>query len=174
MPTIRSARLDLVELTEDLLQLAADRDVDGLAAGLGVRVSREWAEILPARENLKAVRAEPAVQPWLSRGIVLREAGVLVGEAGFHHSPDELGVVELGYEVLPPFRRQGIATEAIHALTSWAFETGEASTVYATIARDNAASIGLVRSLGFRFQEDFHDPVDGHLVFYESPLPLPP
>jgi ribosomal-protein-alanine N-acetyltransferase len=172
MPTIRSARLDLVELTEDLLRLTTEGDTAALAAELRVQVSPEWADILPARENLKAVREEPAVQPWLSRAIVLREAGAVVGEVGFHNPPDELAVVELGYEVLPAFRRRGIATEAIRALTDWAFDTGEASTVYATIAHDNTASIRLVRSLGFRFQEDYHDPVDGHLVFYECPLPL--
>ncbi|GAB3007779.1 GNAT family N-acetyltransferase [Amycolatopsis acidiphila] len=173
MPILRSVRLDLVELTEDLLRLAAERDVAALAAELGVRVGPEWPEIIPARENLKAVREEPAVQPWLSRGIVLRDEGTLVGEVGFHNPPDELAVVELGYEVLPAFRRRGIAAEAVRALTDWAFATGEASTVYATIAHGNTASIRLVRSLGFRFQEDYHDAVDGHLVFYECPLPLP-
>jgi RimJ/RimL family protein N-acetyltransferase len=173
MPTVRSARLDLVELTENLLALTAARDTAALTAEVGFEVTREWTEIVPAQENLKALREDPAVLPWLSRGIVLREAGALVGEVGFHSPPDELAVVELGYEVLPGFRRRGIAAEAIRALTGWAYSTGEASSVYATIAADNPASIGLVRSLGFRFQEDYHDPVDGHLVFYESRLPLP-
>ncbi|WP_236788247.1 GNAT family N-acetyltransferase [Amycolatopsis sp. GM8] len=173
MSVIRSARLDLVELTGNLLRLTLERDLDALAGLLGVEVSQEWADLIPARENLKAIHDEPDAQPWLSRGIVLREAGALIGEVGFHNPPDELAVVELGYEVLPAFRRRGVATEAIRALTDWAFATGDASTVYVTIAHDNAASIGLVQSLGFTFQEDYHDPVDGQLVFYERALPLP-
>lgn len=173
MTTIRSARLDLVELTEDALQLTLDRDLNALADLLGAEAGQEWADLVPARENLKAIHDDAAVRPWLSRGIVLREAGILVGEVGFHDSPDELGVVELGYEVLPEFRRRGIAMEAIRALTDWAFATGRASTVYATIAHDNAASIGLVQSLGLTFQETYHDSVDGQLVFYERALPLP-
>lgn len=172
MATIRSPRLDLVELTEDLLRLAVEGDSAALATELGVRVSPEWAGIVPARDNLKAVRQDPAVQPWLSRAVVLREARTLVGEVGFHHSPDELAVVEVGYEVLPGFRRRGLAAEAVRALTDWAFATGEASTVYATVAQENVASLALVRSLGFRFQEDYVDPADGRLLFFEAALPL--
>ncbi|MTD53940.1 GNAT family N-acetyltransferase [Amycolatopsis pithecellobii] len=172
MATIRSARLDLVELTGNLLRLILDRDLGALAAALGADVSPEWADLVPAQDNLRTLRAEPDAQPWLSRGILLREAGVMVGEVGFHDLPDELAVVEVGYEVLPRFRRRGIAAEAVRALTGWAFATGEASTVYATIARTNMASIGLVRSLGFAFQDDCQDPVDGQVVFYESALPL--
>lgn len=173
MPTIRSARLDLVELPENLLRLTAEQDAAALTAELGVDVTHDWAEIVPAKENLRALRDEPAVLPWLSRGIVLRESGAMVGEIGFHNPPDELAVVEVGYEVLPGFRRRGIAAEAIRALTDWAYSTGDASSVYATISHDNTASIGLVRALGFRFQEEYHDAVDGHLVFYERALPLP-
>ncbi|TNC27708.1 GNAT family N-acetyltransferase [Amycolatopsis alkalitolerans] len=173
MPAIRSARLDLVELTGEHLRLIAEGELDALSSRLGAAVSPEWADIIPAAENLKSLRDEPSPQPWLSRGILLREAGAMVGEVGFHNPPDELAVVELGYEVLAGFRRRGIATEAIRALTDWAYSTGEASTVYATIAHHNAASIGLVQALGFSFGDDYHDPVDGHVVFYERTLPLP-
>ncbi|GAA5164517.1 MULTISPECIES: GNAT family N-acetyltransferase [Amycolatopsis] len=173
MPALRSARLDLVELSEHALRLAVGRDTAGLAAELQAAVSDDWLDILPAEENLAAVREDPAASPWLSRALVLRETRELVGEAGFHHPPDELGVVELGYEVLPAHRRRGYATEAIRALTDWAYSTGDASSVYATIAADNAASIGLVRALGFRFQELYEDPLQGPLVFFERTLPLP-
>ena len=173
MSAVRSERLDLVELPERALRLVVARDVTGLAAELGAHADPAWLDILPAHENLKALLDDPAEQPWLSRGIVLRETRELVGEVGFHHRPDDLAVVEIGYEVLPAHRRRGIATEAIRALTDWACSTGEASTVYATIEAANTASIGLVRSLGFRFQEDYLDPVSGPLVFYESTLPLP-
>jgi RimJ/RimL family protein N-acetyltransferase len=170
---IRSERLDLVELTSETLRWIVERNVPALSAELGVEVPRPWLEIVPAQVNHKLVRDDPATQPWLSRGIVLRETGSLVGELGFHNPPDDLSVVELGYEVLPSYRRRGIAREAIRALTDWAYSTGAARIVYVTIAAGNVASISLVRSLGFRFDEDYDDPVDGPLVFYESRLPLP-
>ncbi|HKS49326.1 MAG TPA: GNAT family N-acetyltransferase [Amycolatopsis sp.] len=170
---IRSERLDLLELSEEALERIIAEDAPGLASVLGVEVPEPWLAAVQAEENHKIIQADPAATPWLSRGIVLRSARRLVGEVGFHQPPDDLAVVELGYEVLPEYRRQGIAAEAIRALTGWAHSTGRADTVYVTIERRNEASIGLVRSLGFRFDEDYDDPVDGPIVFYESALPLP-
>src|SRR5438067_7167355 len=152
MPSvIRSERLDLLELNTEALQLIMDKDGAGLGALLGVEVPRAWLDIVQAEENHRTIFADPRAQPWLSRGIVLRDTGCLVGEVGFHQRPDDLAVVELGYEVLPGYRRQGIAGEAIRALTDWAHSTGLAEIVYVTIERHNAASIGLARSLGFAF-----------------------
>jgi ribosomal-protein-alanine N-acetyltransferase len=73
------------------------------------------------------LEAEPGFQPWSLRGIVLREERVLVGDIGCHTMPGpaylaELapGGVEMGYGLLEPWRRRGIATEAIGALMHWA------------------------------------------------------
>lgn len=174
MPSVlRSARLDLLELPAPALRHAADGDRAALAATLGAHVPPDWPAILPAEENLAALRGDPTLLPWLSRAIVLRAERVVVGEIGFHEAPDQLAVVELGYEVLPAYRRRGIAREAILALTDWAYSTGSAATVYATIDRDNAASIALVRSLGLHQDENHAEPADGPLVFFERALPLP-
>ncbi|NKQ56697.1 GNAT family N-acetyltransferase [Amycolatopsis sp. K13G38] len=169
---LRSPRLDLVELCPETLARIADRDRAWVEAKLGVEVPEPWLDVVPAEVNHKLVREDPAVAPWLSRGIVLREECRLVGEIGFHSRPDSLAVVEIGYEVLPEYQRRGIAREAAYALTDWAHATTEATVVYATIARTNRASIALVRSLGFRYDETYIDPVEGPLVFYESKLPL--
>ncbi|HVV09254.1 GNAT family N-acetyltransferase [Amycolatopsis sp.] len=166
---VHSPRLELVELSPQLLLWIADRDREAVAASLGVSVPADWPATVPARTNFKLLRDDPASRPWLSRGIVLREERTLIGEVGFHSPPDELAVVELSYEVLPGYRRRGFAAEAVRALTDWAYESGDAGTAYATIAADNAASIGLVRSLGFRRGEGCEEP---GILFYESGLPL--
>ncbi|HVW43669.1 MAG TPA: GNAT family N-acetyltransferase [Amycolatopsis sp.] len=170
---LRSPRLDLLELTTETLARIAGGDRAAVEADLGAEAPGEWLGVVPARVNHELLRADPDAGPWLSRAIVLREEQRLVGEVGFHNPPDDLAVVEIGYEVLPGYRRRGIAREAIHALTDWAYSTGAARVVYATIARANHASIALVRSLGFRFDEACIDPVEGPLVFYECKLPLP-
>jgi [ribosomal protein S5]-alanine N-acetyltransferase len=169
---IRTERLDLVELSPAALQAITGRETARLSAELGVEVPESWYDIVPAEENLKLVHTNPNAGPWLSRGIVYRADARLVGEIGFHTPPDDLAVVEMGYEVLPEYQRRGIAREAILALTDWAHASGLAEIVYVTIAQDNAPSIALARSLGFRFDEHFRDPVDGPIVFYESRLPL--
>ncbi|KAA9166099.1 GNAT family N-acetyltransferase [Amycolatopsis acidicola] len=166
---IRSPRLDLVELSAELLVWIAEENLDAIEDTLGVTVSPAWLPTVPAKTNYKLLREDPANRPWLSRGIVLRAERALIGEVGFHSAPDELAVVELSYEVLPGYRRRGIAAEAVLALTDWAYETGEAGTAYATIEAGNTASIGLVRSLGFLRGELYEEP---GIQFYESGLPL--
>jgi len=169
---LRSPRLDLVELCPETLARIADRDRAWVEAKLGAEVPEEWLDVVPAEVNHRLLREDPTAAPWLSRGIVLRDECCLVGEIGFHNRPDSLAVVEIGYEVLPGFQRRGIAREAVYALTDWAHAANEARVVYATIARSNRASLALVRSLGFRYDETYVDPVDGPLVFFESKLPL--
>ena len=169
---LRSPRLDLPELTTETLARIAGGDRAAVEADLGAAAPDEWLDAVPAAVNYQLLRQDPEAGPWLSRGIVLREERRLVGEVGFHSPPDELAVVEIGYEVLPGYRRRGIAREAIRAVTDWAYSTGLARLVYATIAQANLPSIALVRSLGFTFDEACVDPVDGPLVFYEGKLPL--
>ena len=66
---------------------------------------------------------DPEAQPWLGRAIVQTEADGtrrIIGSCGFHAPPGPDGRVEVGYRVEPPYRRQGIATEVVHALFDWA------------------------------------------------------
>lgn len=172
-PVLRSARLDLLELSESMLHGAAANDRKALAAELGADVPRDWPGIVSADENLALLKLDPSLRPWLSRAIVLRDEHVVVGEAGFHDAPDQLAVVELGYEILPAYRRRGIAREAVLTLTDWAYATGAAATVYATVDRENSPSLALVRSLGLHQDTNHEDLTDGRLLFFERALPLP-
>ncbi len=56
-----------------------------------------------------------------SRYLVLRNFPVTVGILGFEGLPNERGEVEIGYSVLPDHQRAGSASEAVAALTRWAF-----------------------------------------------------
>jgi RimJ/RimL family protein N-acetyltransferase len=139
---------------------------------LGVRVPADWPQTVPARRRRDQLAAEPAAQPWLVRATVLRSAGRVVGTVGFHAPPDELGRVEIGYEILPDDRRRGYAREAVRALTDWAFATGEARICVASISPDNQASLCLVKSLGFTHVGEQIDEEDGPELIFERPLPL--
>lgn len=104
---------------------------------------------------------------WGPRALIDGE-GRMVGHAGFHLPPRPLdealadpsfsgelepaagGVVEIGYTVFPEHRRRGYATEAVAALVDWAFDTGEVTTVVATVAPDNVPSLAVLDRAGFR------------------------
>ena len=86
---------------------------------------------------------------WFAWYIIDRASQTLVGSAGYFGPPDEQGQVEIGYSISQHWRRRGIATEAVAALTEHALGNG-AWRVIAHTAPENAASRGALDKNGFR------------------------
>lgn len=151
---IRSSQLDLVVLPLDTLELIHDGDVMGVEKQLGVAVDPDWPSTVPTLWRLEQLRMDPAQLPWLVRAMILRASGRVVGHAGFHAPPDPDRRVEVGYSVLPSYRRRGYARESVLALTKWAYATNEATTCAARVGQDNEPSLKLLASLGFTHVRD--------------------
>jgi RimJ/RimL family protein N-acetyltransferase len=169
---IATERMDLVPLPPDLLRLIERGQTAELEDRLGARVPAGWEEGIPASLRLKQLAADPSEAPWLVRAMVLRAPRRVVGSVGFHAPPDGSGRVEIGYDVVAAERRKGYAREGIHGFAGWAFATGRAQICVASISPDNAPSLALVRSLGFRQVGEQIDDVDGLELVFERPLPL--
>ncbi len=164
---IRTQRLDLVMLTgawlrawsagEPLPDLGfSDPDdfLSGSAHLVHLRVEQlEWA---------------PDDEPWLLRAVVLRSTGVAAGRINFHAPPDGRGMVEIGYAVSPPQRRNGYAAEAARGMWAWAARNG-ARVLRVSIAPDNAASLALARRAGFAVVGEQLDDIDGLELVLERP-----
>ena len=118
--------------------------------------------------RLEQVRLEPTALPWLLRAVVLRETGQAIGHVGFHGPPDEHGAVEIGYRVLPAFRRRGYAREAVEGMWAAAKAAG-ARVLRASVSPDNDASLALVRGAGFVQVGDQLDEIDGLELVFERP-----
>lgn len=73
----------------------------------------------------------------------------LVGAGGYFGPPDSEGVVEIGYSVLPEWRRMGYASEMVQALLERAFSNAQVTKVIAHTTESNAASIGVLSHCGF-------------------------
>jgi predicted acetyltransferase len=72
-----------------------------------------------------------------------------------------LYTTELGlyYALSPEFQRQGYATEAARAMIRYAFNTLRLKRIVATTTYDNAASMGVMRKLGMRIEQNpYSDP----------------
>jgi RimJ/RimL family protein N-acetyltransferase len=116
------------------------------------------------------IRRDPASAPWLVRAVISEPAGVVVGHAGFHGPPDASGMVEIGYTILPGYRRQGYGSAAVAALLREAAEVPEVQTARASISPGNIASLALARSFGFRQVGDQWDDEDGLELVFERPV----
>lgn len=134
-------------------------EVLGLVGGHGTRPA-QWHPEYPTADSLDAAGMLlaayeasgldlPAEPVWWLFGIVCE--GVLVGDAGFH-GPPGLGrpvAVEIGYQVVPAWRRRGVATAACGLLLAHAWGHG-ADVVVADADPGNLASRAVLRSHGFR------------------------
>ena len=165
--TIRTARLDLVLLDRAWLQAYADgkpppdlgfADPDGFLAGSAQLV----------RWRLAQIAADPSEEPWLLRAIVDRAGAVAVGYVNFHAPPDERGMVEIGYTIVPSRRRQGYAFETAEGMWRWAAEHG-ARILRASVSPDNEASLALIRKAGFVEVGSQMDEIDGLELIFEKP-----
>lgn len=152
-PVIRSDRALLVPCSAEVAKVAVEQGAAGVAELVGVEVDRDWPpqdlrEALPIHEAMVRVDSEAAVWGvWL---ILDAEASTLLGDVGFKGPPTEEGLIEVGYGIQPPFRRQGLATEAVRALLDWAETQPGVRGVLARCYVENVASQGVLRRLGFQ------------------------
>jgi RimJ/RimL family protein N-acetyltransferase len=71
-----------------------------------------------------------------------------VGNAGFKGTPKN-GRVEIGYSMLEAHQRNGYCTEAVRALTAWAFEHEDVQTIVAHTLPGLVPSIRVLEKCGF-------------------------
>lgn len=169
---IRSERLDLPLLSLAQLDRLAVGDASEVSEDLGAVLSDEWAEEVRelAARRAQQIRQHPADAPWLLRPILLRSTGsepsTAIGYLNFHGAPDERGMVEIGYTLLPEARGHGWAIEAVRATFDWATRVHGIRHFRASVAPDNERSLNLIGKLGFRQTGDQWDDEDGlELVF---------
>ncbi|MDX3072685.1 GNAT family N-acetyltransferase [Streptomyces sp. NPDC088354] len=121
------------------------------------------------RYRLGQMAADPGRARWMVRQAVVADGGPVVGHAGFHGPPDETGMVEIGYAVAPPFRRQGYARSTLAELLRRAAAEPSVTTVRAAIAPDNVASLATIAGFGFVEVGEQWDEEDGRELVFEVP-----
>jgi RimJ/RimL family protein N-acetyltransferase len=168
---ITSERLDLPLLSLQQLDDLAAGDGRSTAAELNATISDEWVAATRRIASIRGrqVRERPSDAVWLLRPILLRGddgSRRAIGTLNFHAGPDESGMVEIGYGLMPGERGQGFAIEAVRAAFDWATRVHGIRHFRASISPDNDRSLNLVHKLGFRQTGDQWDEEDGlELVF---------
>ncbi len=98
------------------------------------------------------------VSDWYKRGaysdwaVTLSNSGKMIGTCGFTSFDFEHGRAEIGYVLNPDFWGQGIATEAVGAVTEFAFKELDANRVEIHFIEGNNASLRVAEKCGMTFE----------------------
>jgi [ribosomal protein S5]-alanine N-acetyltransferase len=185
VPPIVTARFELVSMTMRFMELLVARDLEAAEIEIDAIVPANMPDTLDnfLQFRIADLALDPDAQPWLGRAIVQTETGGIrriIGSCGFHSPPSPDGRVEVGYRVEPGYRRQGIATEVVHALFDWA-HGNRVDRFRASVSPGNVASLAIIRGLGFRQVGVQMDDIDGEELVFEldgwppvdRPIPTP-
>ena len=127
----------------------------------------EFPEAIP--HTLSVLKRDPAHSEWWMYFFIEERSRQLVGSGGFAGPPED-GVVEIGYEIAPAFRRLGHATAATEALVQLAVRTGVVDEVIAHTLPVDEGSPGVLRAAGFQRSEVIHDPEHGEIIRWRRKL----
>jgi RimJ/RimL family protein N-acetyltransferase len=155
---MRTARLDLVAARLEHLTAELESP-QRLANLLDAEVLPSWPPGEYDRHALSFFHSRvqeggDAVAVWYAWYAIRRatdhHAAILVACGGYFGPPLGDGTVEIGYSVVPEWRRHGYATELVQALTRRAFDVPAVRRILAEAAVENAASISVLTRCGFR------------------------
>jgi RimJ/RimL family protein N-acetyltransferase len=160
----------IVHLPAAALRALADGDLQAANSASPVPltpyfVSPEWQGTWRMRSE--QVGQDPASAAWVTGVIWDVQEQVAVGRAGYHGSPDDSGMVEIGSAVDPAYRRRGYARAALEALLQRAAREPQVKVVRVTISPDNTASNALAAQYGFAKVGEQWDEEDGLEIIYE-------
>lgn len=174
--TQRPILLDIPDSFESArLILRAPRPGDGAALNAGVVESLEelrlwmpWAASAPTVADSEAV-VRGAAAKWLKREDFMlllwrKDTGELVGGSGMHRIDWEVPTVEIGYWVRTSLAGQGYISEAVNAITHFAFETVGAHRVEIRCDERNLRSAAVARRAGFDLEGILRNEARHHLT----------
>jgi len=170
---IHTPRLRLMTCEAEYLA-AVVREPRSLGELLRVAIPDQWPTYPAAYPKaLSLLKKQPALpcSGWWLYLFVNPALKALVGCGGFKAAPDADGVVEMGCEIAPEFRRQGLATEALRGLTGYAFTRPEVSAIDAYSMPAKGPQSGLLRAVGMTHIGEATDSVAGKIWHWRITRP---
>ena len=89
--------------------------------------------------------------------ISLHDTPTLIGTIGFNYFDHTAKMTEIGYDLMPTYWRNGIMTEALHAVLDYGFHTLNLHRIEANVTVGNQASMQLLESLKFKEEGTLRD-----------------
>ncbi|MEP7336182.1 MAG: GNAT family N-acetyltransferase [Acidobacteriota bacterium] len=163
--TIETVQLRLIPYSPDhlLALIEGEKQFEerfGLPAAEGLGAFIVSDEVSPAW--LAQLRASVEADPWVyGFAVVHKESSSVIGNLGFKGPPDQDGVVEIAYGIVPGFQGRGYATEAAAAGVAFAFGSSTVRLVRAHTLPTPNASTRVLSKCGFERTGEVVDPDDG-------------
>jgi RimJ/RimL family protein N-acetyltransferase len=158
MPQIRLQPFSPEGLVALLESVAQCEERMGLSVAVELRdfyvsgeVSKAWLETL---------RGSESPDPWI-HGFAVVEGDTIVGTAGFKGPPNDDGVVEIAYGIVPSRQGRGYATEAAKALVEFARSDPRVKLIRAHTLPKSNASTRVLTKCSFHHVGEVNDPDDG-------------
>jgi [ribosomal protein S5]-alanine N-acetyltransferase len=113
------------------------------------------------------VRLDETLVGWLSFWALHRADNALIASIGFKGKPDADGKIEIGYSVIPEYRRQGFASEMVEALLEYGFTNSAVTAILAQTRVDNFPSMKVLERFGMKQTGTNHDEDEGEMFVWK-------
>jgi ribosomal-protein-serine acetyltransferase len=125
-----------------------------------LRRNMAWAKTCPSLEDSTALVLlsvenwvhKKEQEPWLPLYIFDRHSEEFIGATGFHHYNWDIPSLETGYWIRDSKTGSGLMTEAVNALTRYAFEVLKVKRMTITCDADNLRSKAIPERLGYELE----------------------
>lgn len=124
-------------------------------------------EPTPLPFRIPRVKANPEFAEIAIILAISKDSNEVIGSAGFHDFPDENGMIEIGFGIVPKFQNQGLGTELLVGMWKMICTRADVKILRYTVSPDNEPSLHIVRKLGFTEIGVQIDPEDGPELIFE-------
>lgn len=159
MISLHTSRLQLIPLDHEMLQIWNHSGRESLEKLLQLLPNAWELEKFFQDEATLALRdfwlpmtkKFPLEFTWYTNWeIILKEKSCSIGGIGLSGMPNNEGCTEIGYVIDQKFRGLGFATEAVHALKTWAFKDTDLKILKAETPIDNLNSQKVLQKNSFQ------------------------
>ena len=166
MTTFETARLRCQSLTVEDYEIFSAGEKPNWT-GFTNPYNHLMEEPTPLRFRIPRVKASPEFAEIAIILAISKESNEVVGSAGFHDFPDENGMIEIGYGIVPRMQNQGLGKELLIGMWKMICTRDDVKILRYTASPDNAPSLQIVRKLGFTEIGVQIDPEDGPELIFE-------
>ncbi len=113
------------------------------------------------------VKSDESLIGWISFWALNRADNTLIAGVGFKGKPDADGKIEIGYSVIPEYRRQGFASEMVGAFLEFGFTNPAVTAILAQTRVDNYPSMKVLERFGMKQTGTSHDDEEGDMFIWK-------